>query len=59
MAKQCLSSNVGDRLSLANMKRILMELFPEGAAVLTMTDAIGIEAGSENESRGFEDTSVF
>ncbi|KAH7818762.1 uncharacterized protein MONOS_5301 [Monocercomonoides exilis] len=59
MAKQCLSSNVGDRLSLANMKRILVELFPEGAAVLTMTDAIGIEAESENESRGFEYTSVF
>ncbi|KAH7818780.1 uncharacterized protein MONOS_13426 [Monocercomonoides exilis] len=59
MAKQCLSSNVGDRLSLANMKRILVELFPEGAAVLMMTDAIGIEAESENESRGFEYTSVF
>ncbi|KAH7816441.1 uncharacterized protein MONOS_18217 [Monocercomonoides exilis] len=51
----------GERPNLGKVEgsRILVELFPEGAAVLMMTDAIGIEAESENESRGFEYTSVF
>ncbi|KAH7814843.1 uncharacterized protein MONOS_18394 [Monocercomonoides exilis] len=43
----CLRYEAEDRMTLGDVKRELIKLFPPGAAVLTMTDAIGYEEESE------------
>ncbi|KAH7823872.1 uncharacterized protein MONOS_1089 [Monocercomonoides exilis] len=50
MVRKCWSADVSERMSLMEMKKEFIQLFPSGSAMLTMSDAIGIiEACAGNE----------
>ncbi|KAH7829727.1 uncharacterized protein MONOS_4055 [Monocercomonoides exilis] len=48
VAKECLSRTESNRPSLANLKREFIQRFPDGTAVLTMSDAIDLVIASDN-----------
>ncbi|KAH7820675.1 uncharacterized protein MONOS_2123 [Monocercomonoides exilis] len=48
LVKNCVSQSPSARLSLFELKRDFITHFPSGAAILTVTDAIGFENATDN-----------
>ncbi|KAH7832464.1 uncharacterized protein MONOS_3827 [Monocercomonoides exilis] len=51
LIKACFAQNGGDRPTLTHLKREFIQLFPSGAAVLTMSDAIDLEESREGNDQ--------